>query len=65
MPLKQLLCRGSNNLNFDARLIAKRMWKREYIRFIEEEIEPANNAAELTIRQTALDRIVTQESVGL
>ncbi|MDR0582914.1 MAG: hypothetical protein LBG57_00990 [Treponema sp.] len=34
----------------------------EYFRFIEEELEPTNNAAELTIRQTVLDRIVTQGS---
>ena len=48
----------------DARLIAKKMWKweEEYFRFIEEKLEPTNNPAELTIRQTVLDRIVTQGS---
>jgi ABC-type glutathione transport system ATPase component len=35
-----------------------------YTRFIESGIEPTNNAAELTIRQTVLDRVVTQGSRG-
>jgi hypothetical protein len=51
----------------DAQLIAKRLreWEEEYFRFIEAEIEPTNNPGELTIRQTVLDRIVTQGSRGI
>jgi hypothetical protein len=43
----------------EARLIAKRMreWEEEYFRFIEAGIEATNNPAELTIRQSILDRI--------
>ena len=50
----------------DAQLIAKRMreWEAEYFRFIEEGIEATNNPAELTIRQSVLDRLVTQGSRG-
>jgi transposase len=50
----------------EARLIAKRMreWEEEYFRFIEAGIEATNNPAELTIRQSILDRIVTQGSRG-
>jgi hypothetical protein len=50
----------------DAQLIAKRMreWEREYFRFIEEGLEATNNPAELTIRQSVLDRVVTQGSRG-
>jgi hypothetical protein len=46
----------------DAQLIAKRMrgWEEGYFRFIEKDIEPTNNPAELTIRQSVLDRVVTQ-----
>jgi hypothetical protein len=48
----------------DARLIAKRMreWKEGYFRCIDNDNEPTNNPAELTIRQSALDRVVTQGS---
>jgi hypothetical protein len=51
----------------EARLIAKRMreWEGEYFRFIEEGIEATNNPAELTIRQSILDRIITQGSRGI
>jgi hypothetical protein len=47
--------------------IAKRLREHEdeYFRFIESGIEPANNAAELAIRQTVLDRAVTQGSRGI
>ena len=50
----------------DAQLIAKRMreWEEEYFRFIDNDIEPTNNPAELTIRQSVLDRVVTQGSRG-
>jgi hypothetical protein len=41
-----------------------REWEEEYFSFIEEGIEAANNPAELTIRQSVLDRAVTQESCG-
>ena len=45
----------------EAKLIAKRLseWEEEYFRFIECGIEPTNNAAELAIRHTVLDRVVT------
>jgi transposase len=48
----------------EAKLIAKRIreWEEEYFRFIECDLEPTNNAAELMIRQTVLDRLVTQGS---
>jgi transposase len=48
----------------EAKLIAKRLkeWEEEYFRFIDSGIEPTNNAAELTVRQTVLDRVVTQGS---
>jgi hypothetical protein len=48
----------------EARLIAKRMeeWEEEYFRFIEAGIEATNNPAELTIRQSVPDRVVTQGS---
>jgi hypothetical protein len=51
----------------EAKLIAKRLseWEEEYFRFIECGIEPTNNAAELAIRQTVLDRVVTQGSRGI
>jgi transposase len=51
----------------EARLIAKRLREHEdeYFRFIESGIEPTNNAAELAIRQTVLDRAVTQGSRGI
>jgi hypothetical protein len=50
----------------EAQLIAKRLreWEGEYFRFIEEGIEATNNPAELTIRQSILDRIITQGSRG-
>jgi hypothetical protein len=32
-----------------------REWEGEYFRFIEEDIEPTNDPAELTIRQSILD----------
>jgi transposase len=50
----------------EARLTAKRMreWEEEYFRFIDEGIEATNNPAELTIRQSILDRIITQGSRG-
>ncbi|MDR1301622.1 MAG: transposase [Treponema sp.] len=48
----------------EAKLIAKRIreWEEEYVRLIECYLEPTNNAAELAIRQTVLDRMVTQGS---
>ena len=51
----------------EAKLIAKRLseWEEEYFRFIECGIEPTNNAAELAIRQTVLDRAITQGSRGI
>jgi hypothetical protein len=51
----------------EARLIAKRLREHEdeYFRFIGSGIEPTNNAAELAIRQTVLDRAVTQGSRGI
>jgi transposase len=51
----------------EAQLIAKRLkeWEEEYFRFIESGIEPTNNRAELAIRQTVLDRVVTQGSRGI
>jgi hypothetical protein len=50
----------------DAQRIAKRLreWGEEYFRFREADFEPMNNPAELTIRQTVLDRVVTQGSRG-
>jgi transposase len=51
----------------EAKLIAKRLreWEDEYFRFIDADLEPTNNAAERTIRQTVLDRVVTQGSRGI
>jgi hypothetical protein len=51
----------------EARLIAGRLerWEEEYFRFIEAGIEATNNPAELTIRQSILDRIITQGSRGI
>jgi hypothetical protein len=51
----------------EARLIAKRLkeWEGEYFRFIDEGIEATNNPAELTIRQSILDRMITQGSRGI
>jgi hypothetical protein len=52
----------------EARLIAERLreWEEEErFRFIEAALEPTNNPAELTIRQTALDRVVTQGRRGI
>jgi hypothetical protein len=51
----------------EARLIAKRLKEHgeEYVRCIDSGIEPTNNAAELAIRQTVLDRGVTQGSRGI
>jgi hypothetical protein len=51
----------------EAQLIAKRLreWGEEYFRFIEADLEPTNSPAELTIRQTVLDRVVTQGSRGI
>jgi hypothetical protein len=45
----------------EAKRIAKRLneWEEEYFRFIESGIEPTNNEAEITIRQTVLDRVVS------
>jgi hypothetical protein len=50
----------------EARLIEKRMREREedYFRFIEAGIDATNNPAELAIRQSVLDRVVTQGSRG-
>jgi hypothetical protein len=50
----------------EAQLIAERLREREeeYFRYIEAGIEAANNPAELTIRQSVLDRAVTQGSRG-
>jgi hypothetical protein len=50
----------------EAQLIAKRLreWEEEYFRFIAAGIEATNNPAELTIRQSVLDRAVTQGSRG-
>jgi hypothetical protein len=46
----------------DAQNIAKRFkqWEADYFRFIEADLEPTNNPAELTVRQCVLDRVVTQ-----
>jgi hypothetical protein len=51
----------------EARLIGKRIaeWEEEYFRFIGAGIEATNNPAELTIRQSIVDRIVTQGSRGV
>jgi hypothetical protein len=51
----------------EAKLIAKRLreWEQEYFRFIDSDLEPANNMAELAIRQTVFDRVVTQGSRGI
>jgi transposase len=51
----------------EAQLIAERMrgWEEEYFTFIEAGIEATNNPAERTIRQSVLDRIVTQGSRGV
>jgi transposase len=51
----------------EAGLIAKRMgeWEEEYFRFIDTGTEATNNRAELTIRQSVLDRAVTQGSRGI
>jgi transposase len=51
----------------EARLVAKRMgeWEQEYFRFIDTGTEPTNNPVELTIRQSVLDRAVTQGSRGI
>jgi hypothetical protein len=51
----------------EAKLIAKRFreWEEEYFRFIDRDLEPTNNAAETTIRQTVLHRVVTQGSRGI
>jgi hypothetical protein len=48
----------------DAQNIAKRFkqWETDYFRFIDAELEPTNNMAELTVRQCVLDRVVTQGS---
>jgi transposase len=53
--------------NREAQLIGKRMrdWEEEYFRFIDQGLEATNNAAELTIRQSVLDRVVTQGSRGI
>jgi hypothetical protein len=50
----------------EAGLIARRLREREedYFRFIGAGIEATNNAAEVTIRQCVLDRVVTQGSRG-
>jgi hypothetical protein len=50
----------------EERLIGKRIreWEEEYFRFIEAGIEATNNPAELTIRHSVLDRIVTQGRHG-
>ncbi|MDR2053411.1 MAG: IS66 family transposase [Treponema sp.] len=50
----------------EAQLIGKRMrqWEDEYFRFIEAGIDATNNPAELTIRQSVMDRVVTQGSRG-
>ena len=47
----------------DAQLIAKRMreWEEEYFRFIEEDIEPTNNPAEITIRQSPVTNVLNAE----
>jgi hypothetical protein len=42
-----------------------REWEEEYFRFIEAGIAARNNPAELTIRQSIMDRIVTQGSRGV
>jgi hypothetical protein len=39
-------------------------WEEEYFRFIDEGTGATNNPAELTIRQSVLDRAVTQGSRG-
>ncbi|MDR1218807.1 MAG: transposase [Treponema sp.] len=51
----------------EAKRIAKRLreWEEECFRFIKCGLEPTNNAAELTIRQTALDRLATQGGRGV
>ena len=51
----------------DGPLIAKRMreWEQGYFRCIDQDIEPTNNPAELTIRQVVLYRVVTQGIRGI
>jgi hypothetical protein len=53
-------------MNRHRELIVKRMreWEEEYFRFIDKGLEATNNPAELTIRQSVLDRVVTQGSRG-
>jgi transposase len=50
--------------NREAKLIEKRLrdWEGEYFGFIEHDIVPTNNPAELTVRLAVLDRMVTQGS---
>jgi transposase len=57
---------GTIPANNDAILIANRLydWEDQYFGFIDSGIEPTNNVAELTVRQSVLDRIVTQGSRG-
>jgi hypothetical protein len=43
----------------------ERKWGREYFRFIGYDLDPTNKAAELTIRQSVLERVVTQGSQGI
>jgi hypothetical protein len=51
----------------DEQLIGKRVrkWEREYFRFIGYDLDPTNKAAELTIRQSVVERVVTQGSQGI
>ncbi|MDR2394188.1 MAG: hypothetical protein LBD93_08555 [Treponema sp.] len=51
----------------EGQVIGKRLreWEEEYFRFIERGIEPTNNAAELGIGQTVVDRAVRQGSRGV
>jgi hypothetical protein len=53
----------------EGQVIAKRLreweWEEEYFKFIESGIEPTNNAAELGIGQTVVDRAVRQDSRGI
>jgi hypothetical protein len=55
---KKIAGRVTGTEQKEAQLIAKRMreWEDEYFRFIEEGIGATNNPAELTIRQSVLDR---------
>ena len=58
---------GTVSDHHEAQLIAKRMREREagYFSCIDQDMEATNTPAEMTIRQVALDRVVTQGSRGI